>query len=47
MMTEGNHKSPQDSWSTGWNLSFLKTEQESSVGFENANPSPNHISERT
>jgi hypothetical protein len=33
-MTEGNLKSPQYSWSASWNLSFLKTEQESLVGIE-------------
>jgi hypothetical protein len=33
-MIEGNLKSPQYSWSASWNLSFLKTEQESSVGIE-------------
>jgi len=46
-MIEGNHESPQDSWSTGWNLSFLKAEEESSVGFETVNPSSNHLSDRT
>jgi hypothetical protein len=46
-MIEGNHEIPQDSWSTGWNLSLLKTEKESSVGLETVNPSSNHLSERT
>jgi hypothetical protein len=47
LMIEGNHESPQDSWLTSWNLSFLKTERKSLVGFETVNPSSSNLSERT